>query len=169
MRRFLPRWPRMLLVVVLAIAVSSALDLATHGVAVTGDVPTGLFALAVPDIDGGERGRCSSGALSIVFVGYSESLAAARSMARKHRYEIDVDQELIAQGSRAGRPGSSAGSRPTAASPRPRSPTPPGQRTQVASLINAVLVLLTMLVLAGLFEQLPGATLARSWSTRCSA
>jgi MFS superfamily sulfate permease-like transporter len=34
-----------------------------------------------------------------------------------------------------------------------------GQRTQLASLINAVLILLTMLVLASLFENLPSATL----------
>jgi MFS superfamily sulfate permease-like transporter len=34
-----------------------------------------------------------------------------------------------------------------------------GQQTQMASLINAALVLLTMLLLAGLFEQLPSATL----------
>jgi MFS superfamily sulfate permease-like transporter len=34
-----------------------------------------------------------------------------------------------------------------------------GQRTQLASLINAGLLLLTMLVLAGLFENLPSATL----------
>ena len=35
-----------------------------------------------------------------------------------------------------------------------------GQTSQVASVVNAALILLTMLFLAGLFESLPGATLA---------
>ena len=160
MRRFLPRWPRMLLVVVLAIAVSTALDLADHGVAVTGDVPTGLFSVGLPDIDGGHAGALLVGALSIVFVGYSESLAAARAMARKHRYEIDVDQELIAQGFACGAAGLVGGFATDGSLSKTSVADAAGQRTQVASLINAVLILLTMLVLAGLFEQLPGATLA---------
>ena len=160
MRRFLPRWPRMLLVVVLAIAVSTALDLADHGVAVTGDVPTGLFSVGLPDIDGGHAGALLVGALSIVFVGYSESLAAARAMARKHRYEIDVDQELIAQGFACGAAGLVGGFATDGSLSKTSVADAAGQRTQVASLINAVLILLTMLVLAGLFEQLPSATLA---------
>ena len=40
-----PKWPRALLVVVLAIAASQLLDLSEHGVAVTGDIPTGLFSV----------------------------------------------------------------------------------------------------------------------------
>ena len=38
------------------------------------------------------------GALAVIFVGYSESLASARAMATKHGYAIDPNQELIAQG-----------------------------------------------------------------------
>ena len=34
----------------------------------------------------------------MVFVGYSETLAAARNVARKYRYELDTNQELVAQG-----------------------------------------------------------------------
>ena len=115
MRRFLPRWPRMLIVVALAIAASSALDLADHGVAVTGDVPTGLFSVGLPDVGLGEWTALLTGALSIVFVGVAESLAAAPSMARKHSYEIDVNQELIAQGvacSTSGLVGGSANGQP---------------------------------------------------------
>ncbi len=105
MRRFLPHWPRMLIVAVVAIAASSALDLASHGVAVTGDVPTGPPSLALPDVPWSEAATLFAGALSIVFVGYSESLASARAMARKHGYEIDTDQELIAQGAASGAAG----------------------------------------------------------------
>ena len=159
MRRFLPRWPRMLLVVALAIAASSALDLSGHGVAVTGPVPTGLPSVVVPDVPWSEAAALLTGALSIVFVGYSESLASARAMARKHGYEIDTDQELIAQGAASGAAGFVGGFSTDGSLSKTSVADAAGQRTQMASLINAALVLVTMVLLAGLFEQLPAATL----------
>jgi SulP family sulfate permease len=159
MRRFLPRWPRMLIVVGLAIGASSALDLADHGVAITGDVPTGLFSLGLPDVGWSETTALLAGALSVVFVGYSESLAAARAMARKHRYEIDTDQELIAQGVACGAAGLVGGFASDGSLSKTSVADAAGQRSQMASLINAGFILLTMLFIAGLFESLPAATL----------
>jgi SulP family sulfate permease len=159
MRRFTPRWPRMLIVVVLAIAASSAFDFAGHGVAVTGDVPTGLFSVGLPGVGWSETGALLIGALSVVFVGFSESLAAARAMARRHHYEIDADQELIAQGMACAGGGLVGGFATDGSLSKTTVADAAGQRTQVASLVNAALVLLTMLLLASLFEQLPGATL----------
>jgi SulP family sulfate permease len=159
MRRWLPRWPRMLMVVVAAIAASQVLDLASHGVAVTGDVPTGLPAIALPGVGWGETTALLVGALSIVFVGYSESLASARAMASRHHYEIDTDQELIAQGFACGAAGFVGGFASDGSLSKTTVAEAAGQSSQMASLINAALVLLTMLLLAGLFEQLPAATL----------
>jgi SulP family sulfate permease len=159
MRRLLPGWPRMLIVVVLAIAASSALDLADHGVAVTGDVPTGLFSVGLPGVGWHEAGALAAGALSVVFVGFAESLAAARAMARKHRYELDVDQELVAQGMAGAAAGLVGGFATDGSLSKTTVADAAGQRTQVASLVNAGLILLTMLFLAGLFETLPAATL----------
>ena len=159
MRRLRPRWPRMLIVVTLAIAVSSALDLRSHGVAVTGEVPTGLFSVGVPDVDVSELFTLFVGALAVVFVGYSETLAAARSVARKHGDEVDADQELIAQGAACGAAGLVGGFASDGSLSKTSVADAAGQRSQVASLINAALILLTMLLLAGLFETLPGATL----------
>ena len=59
----------------------------------------------LPGVGCSETGALLLGALSIVFVGYSESLAAGRAMARKHGYEIDTNQELIAQGMACGAAG----------------------------------------------------------------
>ena len=159
MRHFRPRWPRMLMVVALAIVASSALDLSAHGVAVTGDVPTGLFSVGTPGVGWDEIGTLLAGALSIVFVGYSESLAAGRAMARKHGYEIDANQELIAQGMACGAAGLVGGFAPDGSLSKTSVADTAGQRSQMASLINAGFVLLTMLFLAGLFEELPSATL----------
>lgn len=159
MRRFAPRWPRMLLVVVAAIALSAALDLSSHGVAVTGHVPTGLPSVGLPGVGWSETSALLVGAFSIVFVGYSESLASARAMASRHHYEINTDQELIAQGFACGAAGFVGGFASDGSLSKTSVAEAAGQQTQMASLINAALVLLTMLLLAGLFEQLPSATL----------
>ena len=159
MRRYLPRWPRALIVVALSIAAVSLFDLGDHDVAVTGDVPTGLFSVQLPGVGWSQWAALLAGALSIVFVGYSESLASARSTAVKHRYEIDPNQELIAQGAACGAAGF-VGAFPTDGSLSKTSVADTaGQRTQMASLINAVFILLTMLFLASLFKNLPSAAL----------
>jgi SulP family sulfate permease len=159
MRYLRPKWPRALIVVALAIAVTSALDLAAHGVAITGEVPTGLFDVGLPGVGWGDAGTLVVGALSVIFVGYSETLAAGSLVARKHGYDIDPDQELIAQGMANGAAGFVGGFVNDGSLSKSSVADLAGQRTQMASLINAAMVLLTMLFLAGLFKDLPGAAL----------
>ncbi len=159
MRYRLPKWPRALLVMALAIVAVSAFGLESDGVAVTGKVPTGLFSIGLPDVGFSEAGALLAGALSVIFVGYSESLAAARSMASKYAYEIDTNQELIAQGMACGASGMVGGFVVDGSLSKTSVADAAGQRSQMASLINAVFILLTILVLASLFEQLPSATL----------
>ncbi|MDX6582017.1 MAG: sulfate permease, SulP family [Solirubrobacterales bacterium] len=159
MRYLRPKWPRALIVVALAVAVTSALDLAAHGVAITGEVPTGLFDVGLPGVGSSEVGALVVGALSVIFVGYSETLAAGRMVSRKHGYEIDPDQELIAQGVANATAGFVGGFVNDGSLSKSSVADTAGQRTQMASLINAAMVLLTMLFLASLFKDLPGAAL----------
>jgi MFS superfamily sulfate permease-like transporter len=160
MRYTAPKLPRALIVVVLSIIAVSAFDLADEGVAVIGDVPTGLFSIGLPGIGSSDVGSLLIGALAVVFVGYSETLAAARSVARKHRYEIDTNQELIAQGMANGAAGLVGGFVVDGSLSKTSVADDAGQRSQMASLIDALFVLATLLFLATLFENLPSATLA---------
>ena len=159
MRYRLPKWPRALIVMALAIIAVDLFDLTSHGVAVTGNVPTGLFSVGLPDVGWSETSALVVGALSVIFVGYSESLAASRTMAEKHRYEIDPNQELIAQGAACGASGLVGGFVVDGSLSKTSVADAAGQRSQVASLINALFILLTILLLASLFEKLPSATL----------
>ena len=159
MRYRLPKWPRALIVMALAIVAVDVFDLTSHGVAVTGNVPTGLFSVGLPDVGWGETGELLLGALSVIFVGYSESLASARTMALKRGYEIDPNQELIAQGVANGASGMVGGFVVDGSLSKTSVADAAGQRSQMASLINAVFILLTILLLASLFEKLPSATL----------
>ena len=159
MRYLRPKWPRALVVVVLATVATVALDLAKDGVAVTGKVPTGLFEVGLPGVGWSEAGALVVGALSVIFVGYSETLAAGRLVSRKHGYEIDPDQELIAQGAASGAAGFVGGFVNDGSLSKSSVADTAGQRSQMASLIDAAMVLLTILFLASLFEDLPDATL----------
>ena len=159
MRRFAPKLPRALIVVVVSTLAVTALDLVGDGVAVTGPVPTGLFDVQFPWGNFQEQGALIVGALSIIFVGYSETLASARAMANKHGYRIDADQELLAEGFAAVGAGLMGSYVTDGSLSKTSVADAAGQKTQMASLINAVFVLLTMLVLASLFENLASAVL----------
>jgi SulP family sulfate permease len=95
----------------------------------------------------------------VIFVGYSESLASARMMSLKHGRPIDADQELIAQGMACGAAGLVGGFANDGSLSKTSVADTAGQKTQMASLINAVLILLTMLFLASLFADLASAVL----------
>jgi SulP family sulfate permease len=159
MREVSPKLPRALIVVTLSIIAVRVFDLTDHGVAVTGDVPTGLFSIGLPGIDWGDTGKLLIGAVAVAFVGYSETLAAARSVARKYRYELDTNQELVAQGMANGAAGLVGGFVVDGSLSKTSVADDAGQKSELASLINAAFILATMLFLATLFESLPSATL----------
>jgi MFS superfamily sulfate permease-like transporter len=108
----------------------------------------------------GDLAAVVGGALSIIFVGYSETLAAGRAMAAKHGYRIDTDQELIAEGFACGAAGLVGGFVNDGSLSKTSVGDQAGQKSQMAAVVNAVLVLLTILFLASLFENLPAAVLS---------
>jgi SulP family sulfate permease len=159
LRRFAPTWPRALIAVVLGIAVSSLLDLTTHGVAIVGHVPTGLPSVGVPHFAWSDLPTLLVGGLAVIFVGFSESLASAREAASRHGYEIDVSQEMVAQGAANGAAGLLGAFAVDGSLSKTAVADLAGQRTQLASLFTAGFIVLTLLFLAGVFEALPDAVL----------
>jgi SulP family sulfate permease len=159
MRRYLRLWPRALIVMAVSIVAVGVFDLSAHGVKVTGHVPTGMFSVGTPGIGWSDTGALLIGALSVIFVGFSETLASARTMGLKHGYDISANQELTAQGAACAASGFVGGFAVDGSLSKTSVADTAGQRTQMASLINAAFVLLTILFLASVFEDLPGATL----------
>ena len=80
-------------------------------------------------------------------------------MARKRDYEIDTNQELTAQGMVNGAAGLVGGFVVDGSLSKTSVADDAGQKSELASLINAGFILATMLVLASLFENLPSAAL----------
>ena len=82
--RFLvPRLPASLIVVVAAIAVSWAIDLADHGVAVVGAIPSGLPNVTVPAPPLADVATLVPAALGIFLVSFADGILTARTFAGK--------------------------------------------------------------------------------------
>ena len=152
-----PRVPGALVLVVGGLLASYLFDLGDHGVALVGEVPRGLPSLEVPDagLMWDHVVPVALGAFALMLIGFSQTAGDARAFAAKHRYQIDINQESVAQSAaNAGAAvfqGMPVSTSLSASSLNDHS----GARTGLASLTSGAAVLLTLLVLAPLFSQLP--------------
>jgi sulfate permease, SulP family len=158
LRRWLPRVPAALAAVALTTAASVLWDLEGRGVKVVGEIPQGLPPLALPE-DLGLLGTLLPGALVITLVGYTESVAVAKVYARRNRYELDPNRELIGLGAANVGSGLLGGYPVTGGFSRTAVNAEAGARTKLASLVTAGVVALVIVALTPLFQQLPSATL----------
>ncbi len=160
LKRFVPRAPAALIVVAGSIIAVSVVDLDARGVHIAGDIPAGLPPLELPEIGFAEVVDLLPGAFALALVVYAESIAAARSLAVKHSYEVDPNQELIALGASNIGAGVSQGFCVDVSLSRSAVADEAGAKSQVSGLVNAALILVTILALTPLFHDLPDAALA---------
>jgi anti-anti-sigma factor len=157
-----PRIPGALVLVVGGLVASRVFDLAGRGVATVGHVPRGLPVPALPPVElfRDHLATIVVAGVAIFLIGFSQTAGDARAFASRHRYRVDVDQEMVAEamsnvaaGILQGMPVSTSLS---ASSLNDRS----GARTQMASIITGLMVMLTLIILAPLFSDLPKPVLA---------
>jgi len=158
--RWFPRIPGGLLALVLGIAVSSAFDLSSHGVAIVGEVPSGLPPVSIPQPPAGDIAALMAGAAGMMLVIFSESLGAATNFATKYGYEIDANQELIALGVVNAGSGVLGGLPAGGSLSQSAVNEGAGARSEVSPLVATVLALVTVLFLTPVFKNLPEAVLA---------
>ena len=99
-------------------------------------------------------------AVALVLIGFSQTAGDARAFAAKHRYQIDINQESLAQGMANTGAGLFQGMPVSTSLSASSLNDHSGARTGLASLVSGVTVLLTLLVLAPLFSDLPKPVLA---------
>lgn len=160
LRRFVPAIPGSLVVVVLGILAVALLHLEDHGLEIVGHIDRGLPSFGVPDAPLHTYGSLAAGAVGVMLVGFAEGLGAAKTYAARARYEIDVNRELLGLGGANLAAGLSSGMVVNGSLSKTAVNGSAGARTQLSGLIVAVLTVLTLLLLTGLFEKLPFATLA---------
>lgn len=160
LQRIAPRFPRALAVVTLSSLVVWGFGLNGHGVSIVGTVPAGLPPLRIPTFNLSSLQALLPTALTIALVGFMESVSVAKAFARKNRYEIDADRELIALGAANIAGGFFQGFPVTGGFSRTAVNAQAGAKTTVASIVTALFVGLTLLLLTPLFFYLPNAVLA---------
>lgn len=160
LRRSAPTAPGALIGVVAATVVVAVFGLDGHGIALVGDIPTGLPVPGLPDVSVGDVGRLLPVAAGIALVGYSDNVLTARSVAARHGYRIDANQELLALGLINLTAGLSQGFPVSSSASRTAVPASLGTRTQLVSLVASASVVATVLVLAPALGKIPRAALA---------
>jgi SulP family sulfate permease len=157
------RWPRIpggLLTLALGIAISGALSLSTHGVAIVGSVPSGLPSVGIPSVDSEHIPALLAAAGGLLLVIFSESLGAAETFATKYGYAIDPNQELIALGVANVGSGFVRGLAAGGSLSQSAVNDAAGARSEVSPLVATGLMFVTVLLLMPLFKNLPEAVLA---------
>jgi len=154
--------PGALVAVVLGILLVQFLNLEDAGVKIVGIVPEGLPGFAVPDLNSVHFKELIPAALTLALIAFMEAVSVAKAIQSKHKgeYEIDANQELIGLGL-GNVVGSFFGSFPTTGGfSRSAVNDQAGAKTNMAAIISAALIALTLLFLTPLFYYLPQAILA---------
>jgi len=126
-----------------------------------GEVPSGLPSFVLPGFDLTVWSNLIPAALAISLVGFMESIAVARSMQARHKeYKIVPNQELKALGLANIGTAFFQGFPVTGGFSRTAVNEQAGALTGLASIISAILIILTLLFLTSLFYYLPNAILA---------
>jgi high affinity sulfate transporter 1 len=160
LQHWLPKVPAVLIMVVLAIAAASVFNLAEHGVSLVGVLPKGFPPLTIPHVRLADLGPLFAGALGIALVSLADTISTSSAFAARTGQEVHGNAEMIgigaanlAAGFFQGFPISTSGSR-TAVAERS------GSKTQFTGITGAVLILLMIVLVPGLFRNLPQPALA---------
>ncbi|XP_067302875.1 solute carrier family 26 member 6 [Pseudorasbora parva] len=152
-------FPIELMVIIAGTLVSHYTDLrAVNGVDVVGDIPSGLVPPRVPEVS--LFSSVAGDAFAVAVVGYAISISLGKTFALKYGYKVDSNQELVALGFSNVVGGFFQCYSVTSSLSRSLVQESTGGKTQVAGVISAVIVLITVLKLGSLFEELPTAVLS---------
>lgn len=150
-----------LLVTVLAIVLQATVDLEDKGIEIVGKIPRGL-----PKYTGDKAvssdnfGSLVVVVISIVIIGFMESIAISRQLASKNNYTVDPSTELIALGMASLFAGLFSGYPVAGSFSRSAVSNDTGSKSQISGLVTGTMVMMVLLFLTPVFELLALPTLA---------
>jgi len=150
-----------LTVTVITIILAAIFDFEEKGIPLVGTIPKGL-----PSFTAGEWlpisnfGTLFLVVISIVILGFMESISIAKQLASKHKYEIDASQELIGLGMANFLGGMFQAYPVTGSFSRSAVNNESGAKSGISGIVTATMVGFVLLLLTPIFEKLPLAVLA---------
>jgi SulP family sulfate permease len=160
-RRINKKIPNALIVVIIGILIMKYFGKSFGDVDIVKDIPSGLPTFGIPEFDIDLFKELLPIALTLVMVGYLETISIGKSLeAKQDEYRIRPNQELIALGL-ANMVGSLFKAYPSTSSfSRSAINQESGAKTGMAALVSVVMVVFTLLFLTPLFYHLPKTVLA---------
>jgi len=160
LKRFAPVVPAALATLAAGVLAVRLLHLEDHGVEIVGHIDRGLPKVHAPDVSAGDLADLIGPSLGVLLVGFAEGLGAAKTYAARGNDAIDANRELIGLGAANVAAGMTSGMVVGGSLSKTAVNAGAGARSQLSGLVCAVLTVLTLLLLTGLFEDIPDATLA---------
>src|SRR5262249_36132157 len=159
-KRIAPKSPAALVVCIVAVIASIAFHLDRYGIDIVGKFPSGLPKFSMPAISWPDIHTLFPAAVGIALLTYTEGILLARAFAAKNGYEINPNQELAGLGLADVLTSFFQGFAVTGSQARTTLNDSAGAKTQLASLVAAGTLALSLLFLTPLMAQLPVVALA---------
>jgi high affinity sulfate transporter 1 len=160
LRRWAPRVPNILVAVVVTIAISALLDLASKGVDVVGVLPQGFPKPSFPAVELSDIPLLVVGAIGIVLVAIGDTISVSAGFAARRGTDVDSNQEIFGIGSANFLAGFFHGFPVSTSSSRTAVADQSGAKSQLTGIGAAALVLAMLLFVPGLVRNLPMSVLA---------
>jgi SulP family sulfate permease len=155
-----PKVPGTIVIFALALVAGRCFDFAGLDMAVIGAVDTRIPTPVPPELSMAEIGRLVTAALGLALLIFPEGILLGRAMANQHHYEIDPNRELVALGTANFAAGLFRSFAVGSSQSRTLLNSATGGRSQMVSLIAAVLLVAFMYFLASWIATLPTVAIA---------
>ena len=155
------RVPGILIAVVGSTAIVGALGLAArYGVAVLGPLPQGLPGFALPWISSADIAPVLIGGCAIALVSFADTSVLSRAYAARAGAHVDPNQEMVGLGAANLAAGFFQGFPISSSSSRTPVAEAAGARTQLTSVVAALIIAFLLLTAPNLLQNLPKTALA---------
>lgn len=154
------RLPVSLILLIFGTLFSWFFDFSNMGIAVIGDIPTGLPVPDLPSIELYDLQNLIIPAMAMMLIAYANTIANARTYAAKKKESVNSDQEFIGLGISNIASGLYGGMPVSASSVRTAVNYTSRAKTQVSQLFGALCIGIVLVALSPLLKYLPIALLA---------
>ncbi|KFZ38895.1 sulfate permease [Shewanella mangrovi] len=154
-----PHWPAAMLAIAVATLVSWGFSLGDNGVAVVGSVSSGLPEFQSPVFELGLVRELVMPALNLTMVSFISMMLTARSFAAKNGYDIDADAEFRALGFANIAAAAAQGFAVSGADSRTAINDASGGKTQLVSVLSALIILAIILFATAPLAFIPSSAL----------
>jgi MFS superfamily sulfate permease-like transporter len=155
-----PKFPGALIAVIGTITVSYVLDLSKLGVSVVGNIPSGLPSITLPYLSINDFSTALIAAVACFIVIIAQSAATSRAYAFRYSENVDENKDILGLALANGTAGLTGAFIVNGSPTKTKIVDNAGSRSQLASLVTALVVLLVLLFFTKPISLLPNATLA---------